>query len=81
MNKEVVEIKQDIPKVNKNYYNFLYLIQLKEELNETIYETKMINTIIGEETKQIDLLKDDIRKLNKKISDVEVILQFNTYFT
>ena len=35
----------------------------------------MINTIIGEETKQIDLLKDDIRKLNKKISDVEVILQ------
>jgi hypothetical protein len=35
--------------------------------------------MIDEETKQIELLKDDIRKLNKKISDVEVSNRLTYY--
>jgi hypothetical protein len=45
---------------------------LKDELKNKHNETKTISLIIVEENLQIDMLTDEIRKLNKKISDVEV---------
>ena len=36
-----------------------------------IKETKVISTLISGEERNINLIKDDIRKLNKKISDTE----------
>ncbi len=48
-------------------------MQLRNQLKDKTSETKMIYMLIDEENKQTEFLKDDIRKLNKKLSDVEVI--------
>jgi hypothetical protein len=47
---------------------------MQEELDNNLREKKAIDTFIVEEDKEMNHLKDEIRKSNKKISDVQVIL-------
>lgn len=59
MYKEMPSIKSEIEEMNVEYGN-----RLKE--------TKMIYTLINEEERDINSIKHEIRKLNKKKSDIEV---------
>ena len=45
---------------------------MNDECNHKIKETRILNTLIIEEARTNNLLKENIRKINKKISDVEV---------
>lgn len=47
---------------------------MKNEQESRIRETQMILSMSSSEDKAINHLKDDIRKLNKKITDVQVSL-------
>jgi hypothetical protein len=42
------------------------------EFHAKAKETKIIETLIAEEDRQVNLIKDEIRKMNKRTSDVEV---------
>jgi hypothetical protein len=45
---------------------------MKEELQNRARETKIIHNLRHEEEKELNLIKDEIRKMNKKISDINV---------
>jgi hypothetical protein len=62
MNKEMPYLKTEIP-------------DMKDEYSNRIRETKIIEQLISGEEKDIELVKEEIRKTNKKISDVQVILR------
>ena len=45
---------------------------MNDEYHDKVKETKILNSLIVEEDRNIEIMKEDIRKINKKISDVEV---------
>jgi hypothetical protein len=49
---------------------------MTDEYNDKIKETKILQSLIVEEDRSIQVLKEDIRKMNKKISDVDVKKNF-----
>jgi hypothetical protein len=54
---------------------------MTDEYNDKIKETKILQSLIVEEDRSIQVLKEDIRKMNKKISDVDVKIIFFKFFT
>jgi len=47
---------------------------MNTEYCDRIKENKILNQIIQEEARDIETTKEEIKKINKKISDVEVKL-------
>jgi hypothetical protein len=45
---------------------------MTDEYNDKIKETKILQSLLVEEDRGIDIKKEEIRKMNKKISDVDV---------
>ena len=45
---------------------------MTDEYNDKIKETKILQSLIVEEDRSIQITKEEIRKMNKKNSDVDV---------
>ena len=45
---------------------------MNDEFNDKIKETKILHSLLVEEDRTNNLLKEEVRRVNKKISDNEV---------
>ena len=71
MNRNIIELKKEISDVNK-IKKIHKNIQMKENYIEKVKETKNIMNSLCEDQENVHLIKEEIKKINKMNSDVNV---------